>query len=110
MVKSIKDKNNYTMEEFRVELLDRLQKYVVEATQIYNGENPNFKTPYKKLDAIRRLCNRFCGASDVLNNVLGVEVRLDDGMLFTQYLFNQFFYMKQTLEIEIEKQTKRKEV
>jgi len=104
MIKSIKDKNKYTMEEFRVELLDRLQKYVVEADQIYKNQNPNVKTPYEKLDAIRRLCNKFFGASDVLDNVLGVEVRLDNGMLFTQYLFNQFFYMEQTLETEIKKQ------
>lgn len=104
MIKSIKDKNKLDMEEFRIELLDRLQKYVQEADAIFEGRTPDFKTDYEKLCAIKNIEGRFLGACDVLGNVLGLEFRLDDGMLFTQKLFNRFFYMVQHFEIEIKKE------
>ncbi|MEA4831603.1 hypothetical protein SDC9_136874 [bioreactor metagenome] len=104
MIKTIIDKNKLTMEEFRTELFDRLQKYIIEADQIFKGNNPSFQSDYEKLQAIKGITDRFCGASDILNSVLGLEVRMDDGMLYTQKLYNQLFYMNQYFEIEIRKE------
>lgn len=103
-IKTIKDRHKLNMEEFRTELFDRLQKYIVEADQIFQGNNAAFQSDYEKLQAIQRITSQFCGASDVLNNVLGLDVRMDDGVLYTQKLFNQLFYMNQHLEIEIKKE------
>lgn len=90
-----------TAEEIVSEILDKLQKYAAEAESIYRGA----ETPEKKLSRLEYLQTRYASLSDFLTNELGYDIRLEDGMLFTQYYFNRIFYYRQAAEIETMKKT-----
>ena len=62
------------------------------------------ETREERLSGIEYYCGRFCGLAEFLNITMGVEARCDDGMLYTQVLFNRFFFWKQNLEIEIKRE------
>lgn len=88
-------------EEIVIELLDRMEKYVIEGRKIY--ENARLTTE-EKLKIIKRICNYFCGLSNFLDITMGIEVRRDDGILYTQEMFNRFFYWQKMLEIELQRE------
>lgn len=85
-------------QEIIIELVDRMQKYVVEGNKAYN--NPDL-TSEEKLEWIDRICNRYIGLVEFLQNTMGVDIRRTDGVLHTQEMFNKFFYWRQTLMIEL---------
>lgn len=97
MLKIKGEKKFDTAEEIRVELLDQLQKYPTKAKEVYNNAT---LTTEEKLQGISRIMNMFCGLSNFMNNVLGLEVRTEEGQLFTQYLFNKMHYMETMLKVE----------
>lgn len=90
-----------TKEEIVIELIDRMQKYVVDGEAAYHNES---WTREQKLRQIEYLCGRFCGLSEFLQVTMGIDVREENGMLYTQTLFNRFHYWKMMLRIEIEKE------
>lgn len=99
---SVKDKElQDSKEEIVIELLNRMEKYVNEGRETY--ENAGLTTK-EKLKNIKRICNYFCGLSNFLNITMEVEVRCDDGFLYTQEMFNRFFYWQKTLEIELQRE------
>lgn len=93
-----------TKEEIVVELIDRMQKYVVEGKTAYTNQS---WTTEQKLKQIERLCNYFCGLVEFLQITMGIDVRRADGFLYTQEMFNRFHFWKQTLEIELKKKEER---
>lgn len=93
-----------TKEEIVVELIDRMQKYVAEAKAAY--ENGGY-TDKEKLAAVEYYCGRFCGLSDFLQQTMGIDARRGDGMLYTQEMYNWFFYWEQTLNIAIAKNCRK---
>ena len=90
-----------TKQEIIEELIDRMQKYVASGKALYDNRE---KTKEERLQGIEYYCGRFCGLSEFLTATMGVEVRREDGFMYTQEMFNHFFYWKQTLEIEIRKE------
>lgn len=99
---TVKDKGlQDTKEEIVIELIDRMQKYVAEGKAAF--ENGEF-TKKQRLNQIEHLCGRFCGLSEFLQVTMGIEVRREDGFMYTQEMFNHFHFWKMNLEIEIKKE------
>lgn len=97
---SVSDKGlQDTKEEIVIELIDRMQKYVMDGRATYDNEE---YTEEEKLIVITNLCGRFCGLVEFLQISMGIEVRRADGLLYTQEMYNHFHYWKMMLEIEIE--------
>lgn len=90
-----------TKGEIVIELIDRMQKYVVDGEAAYQDES---LTREQRLQCLEDLCGRFCGLSEFLQVTMGIDVREENGMLYTQTLFNRFHYWKMNLRIEIEKE------
>lgn len=100
---SVSDKElQDTKQEIIIELIDQIQKYVAKGKEIYGSQK---FTDEEKLENIKWLCGRLCGLSDFLTITMGVEVRNKNGQLFTQEMYNYFFYWKQMLNIRISKET-----
>lgn len=99
LLKSIKDTKKLTKDEITEGILERLQKYTMDAHQIFEGNNPSFQTNLEKIEAIGTIIHRFCGASDILRNVIGMDVRLDDGTEFSQSLVSHLHYYEKMLII-----------
>lgn len=93
-----------TKAEIVIELIDRMQKYVAEGKAAY--ENRSY-TNEQKLNAIEYLCGRFCGLSDFLEETMKIVARTANGTRYTQDMYNQFFFWKMTLKIEIAKEQER---
>lgn len=83
-----------TKQEIVGELIDRMQKYVVEGDTAY--KNPDL-TSEEKLAWIERICNHFIGLAEFLQIAMGVDVRRSDGFSYIQEMYNRFFYWKQAL-------------
>lgn len=99
---TVKDKGlQDTKEEIVRELIDRMQKYVAEGKAAF--ENGEF-TKKQRLNQIEYLCGHFCGLSEFLQVTMGIEVRREDGFMYTQEMFNHFHFWKMNLEIEIKKE------
>ena len=99
---SVSDKGlQDTKQEIVEELIDRMQKSVADGKKLFEDQT---KTREERLSGIEYYCGRFCGLAEFLNITMGVEARCDDGMLYTQVLFNRFFFWKQNLEIEIKRE------
>ena len=92
-----------TKEEIVIELIDRMQKYVVEGTAAYEDQS---LTTEEKLEQIGRICNYFCGLCNFLQITMGIDVRRTDGLLYTQELFNRFFYWQKTLEVALARESR----
>ena len=87
-----------TKQEIVIELIDRMQKYVTDGGAAYESRN---LTTEQKLNQIEYLCGRFCGLSEFLQITMGIDVRRDDGFLYTQEMYNRFHYWEMMLEIEL---------
>ena len=94
-----------TKEEVVVELIDRMQKYVVEGDAAYKNQS---WTTEQKLKQIERICNYFCGLAEFLQITMGIDVRRADGFLYTQEMFNRFHFWKMTLGIELKREEERR--
>lgn len=90
-----------TKEEIVIELIDRMQKYVAEGKAAFEDRE---LTKEQRLSQIEYLCGRFCGLSEFLNITMGIEVREQGGLMYTQKMFNYFHYWKMNLGIEINKE------
>ncbi|MCI8704201.1 MAG: hypothetical protein HFE60_07955 [Anaerotignum sp.] len=90
-----------TKDEIVIELIDRMQKYVSEGKAVY--ENGSY-TIEEKLAAINLLCWEFCGLSKFLQITMGIDVRRQDGFLYTQEMFNHFHYWEINLKIDMDRQ------
>lgn len=102
---TVKDKSlQDTKEEIVIELINRMQKYVAEGKAAYEDRS---LTTEQKLEQIKRICNYFCGLDEFLQITMGVEVRRDDGFLYTQEMFNKFFFWEQTLRIDLIKEQRK---
>lgn len=86
-----------TKDEIVIELIDRMQKYVAEGKAVYENGSYTIK---EKLAAINMLCWKFCGLSEFLQITMGIDVRMGNGFLYTQEMFNHFHYWKINLEAE----------
>ena len=95
-----------TKEEIVIELIDRMQKYVAEGKAAYEDQS---LTTEQKLEQIKRICNYFCGLDEFLQITMDIEVRRADGFLYTQEMFNKFFYWRQALEIELARESRAAE-
>lgn len=70
-----------TKDEIVVEMIDRMQKYVAEGQAVLEDpESPK----EQKLIQIESLSGRFCGLSEFLQLTMGIEIRLEDEVLYTQ--------------------------
>ena len=90
-----------TKEEIVIELIDRMQKYVADGKAAF--ENGSFTTE-QKLNQVKYCCGRFCGLSDFLVGTMGIDVRREDGFMYTQEMYNHFHYWQMMLEIEIKRE------
>ena len=90
-----------TKEEIVIELIDRMQKYVVDGEAAYRNES---RTKEQRLRQVEHLSGRFCGLVEFLQVTMGIDVREENGMLYTQTLYNRFHYWKMMLRIEIEQE------
>ena len=95
-----------TKEEIVIELIDRMQKYVAEGKAAYENQSLTTK---QKLEQIKRICNYFCGLEEFLQITMHIEVRRADGFLYTQEMYNMFFYWQQVLEIELARESRAAE-
>ncbi len=95
-----------TKEEIVIELINRMQKYVVEGKAVYEDQS---LTTEQKLEQIKRICNYFCGLVEFLQITMGIEVRRSDGFMYTQEMFNRFFYWRQVLEIGLARENRAAE-
>lgn len=86
-----------TKEEIIVELIDRLQKYAAQADAVAHDTT---LTPEERCRAVKTISESFCGLSEFLNLTMGIDVRGEDGLLYTQSLFNRMHYHVLTLNIE----------
>ncbi|GEM_PF-887559 len=86
-----------TKEEIIVELIDRLQKYAAQAAAVAHDTT---LTPEERCRAVKTISERFCGLSEFLNLTMGIDVRGEDGLLYTQSLFNRMHYHELMLNIE----------
>ncbi len=90
-----------TKEEIVIELIDRMQKYVADGKAAF--ENGSFTTE-QKLNQVKYCCGRFCGLSEFLVGTMGIDVRREDGFMYTQEMYNHFHYWQMMLEIEIKRE------
>lgn len=94
-----------TKEEIVIELIDRMQKYVAEGDAAYKSQS---WTTEQKLKQIERICNYFCGLVEFLQITMGIDVRRADGFLYTQEMFNSFYFWEQTLKIELRREAEKR--
>ena len=90
-----------TKQEIVEELIDRMQKYVADGKKLFEDHS---KTKEERLSGIEYYCGRFCGLAEFLVITMGVEARCADGMLYTQVMYNKFFFWKQNLELDIRRE------
>ena len=90
-----------TKDEIVIELIDRMQKYAAEGKAVYESGS---YTNEEKLDAINMICWKFCGLSEFLQITMGIDVRRQDGFLYTQEMFNSFHYWETNLKIDVDGQ------
>lgn len=90
-----------TKEEIVEELIDRMQKYVAQSDDIMKDSRLSTEEKYNE---IKCLHNRFGGLADFLNLTLDIEVRQEDGMLYTQAMSNKLHHRKLMLELELGRQ------
>lgn len=87
-----------TKDEIVVEMIDRMQKYVAEGQAVFEDpESPK----EQKLIQIESLSGRFCGLSEFLQLTMGIEIRLEDEVLYTQKMFNNFFAWESQLKLQL---------
>ena len=85
-------------QEIITELICTMERCVTDAKkQAYNAS----LTKEERLQAVKWYTYRFAGLSDFLVNAMGVEVREENGFLYTQSLFNEIFYLETSLKVEI---------
>lgn len=89
-----------TKEEIVGELLDRMQKYVVESDTIV--KNPALSLE-EKVHGVERLMNYFCSLDEFMRITLGITVGDEDGMEYTQTMFNRMYYHELMLKAEQER-------
>lgn len=101
MLKIKNTKHLDTAEEIFTKFLNKFQKYAQEAEEVYRGKYD--LSPADKLKALERLETKYAALSDFFRNDIGCEVRLEDGVLFTQFYFNRIFCYRQMTSIEARK-------
>lgn len=90
-----------TKEEIVIELIDRMQKYVADGKAAFENDS---LTAEQKLNQVKHYCGRFCGLSEFLAVTMGIDVRREDGFMYTQEMYNHFHYWQMNLEIEIKRE------
>lgn len=96
-----------TKEEIVIELIDYMQKYVMDGNEIYSNADLTYE---EKLEAIKDISGRFCGLASFLQFAMGVEVRNEGGPLYAQELSSRFHFWKMSLEISINNEKKNASV
>ena len=96
-----------TREEIIAEFIDLMQKYVEASKEVYES---SYYTNKQKLSVIEYFYERFCGLSDFLRKILGVDVRMADGMSYTQKMYNHFRFWKMILKAKTKKEKKVEEI
>ena len=100
----VTDSKQMERDEIIIEMIDRMQKYVVEAER---GANNRLLSLEERYECVKHTCSCFCGLSNFLNETLGIDLRNPaSGTLYTQDMFNRIYYHETMLKVEIAKKTK----
>lgn len=98
-VLKVSDKGRMDRNEIVAELVDAMQKYVVQADDLAKDVSIPLEDRY---NGVVNISGRFCGLSEFLNCTLRIEVRNPaTDMLYTQEMFNRIHYHETMLKIEI---------
>lgn len=82
-------------------LFNQIYVHLTEAETIFH--NPKLDL-HQKQTSIHHLSARACGICDAIR-VLGYEIRNADDSLSIQEPMNKFFFLEQSIDIEVRKQT-----
>lgn len=95
----VSDKGCMDRNEIVAELVDAMQKYVVQADDLAKDASIPVVDRY---NGVVNISGRFCGLSEFLNCALQIEVRNPaTGMLYTQEMYNRIHYHETMLKIEM---------
>lgn len=95
----VSDQLQLERDEIIVELIDRMQKYVVQAEQ---SAQDIYVSPEDRLEYVKYISARFCGLSEFLQVTMQVDVRNPEtGMLYTQEMYNRIHYRETMLSLDI---------
>ena len=95
----VSDQLQMERDEIIVELIDRMQKYVVQAEQSAQDASISLED---RLEYVKYISARFCGLADFLQVTMQVDVRNPEtGMLYPQEMYNRIHYLKIMLSIDI---------
>ena len=95
----VSDQLQLERDEIIVELIDRMQKYVVQAEQSAQDASISLEDRIKH---VRYISARFSGLAEFLNVTLRVDVRNPEtGMLYTQEMYNRIHYRETMLSLDI---------
>lgn len=95
----VTDRLQLERDEIIVELIDRMQKYVVQAEQSVQETSVS---PEDRLEYVKYISARFCGLADFLQVTMQVDVRNPEtGMLYPQEMYNRIHYRETMLSLDI---------
>lgn len=100
----VSDQLQMERDEIIVELIDRMQKYVVQAEQSAQDASISRED---RLEYVKYISARFSGLAEFLNVTLRVDVRNPEtGMLYTQEMYNRIHYRETMLSLDIAQKEK----
>lgn len=94
----VTDRLQLEWDEIIVELIDRMQKYVVQAEQLARDESLELET---RLTAVKHISGRLSGLVEFLQVDMRVDARKADGGLYPEELSARIGYCEKMLMCEI---------